>query len=109
MVSFSKHCPVTSASLSAVDPGSAITPEKILESMRSAADSLGPEPIAEAMRRRGFDPERGGVLLIPPQDGLDMDRLPRYVKASGLVSQPMLICTSFADLTAITDWYNMQP
>lgn len=98
---------LTTAILPAVEHGASISSDDIVKAILGALDRLGHEPIAEEMIRRGFDPARGCVLLIPPQDEIDMDRLPRYVKASPLVSQPLLIDMSSLNLTAPHDWYNI--
>ena len=98
---------LTTAALSAVEHGTSVTSDDIVKAIRGALDRLCHEPIAEAMIRRGFDPARGGVLLIPPQYDVDMDRLPSYVKASPLVIQPLLIDVSSLDLTVPHEWYSI--
>lgn len=98
---------LTAAILPGVEHAASITSDDLVVAILCAMHGLGPEPIAEEMTRRGFDPARGGVLLIPPQDDIDIECMPSYVKVSPLVTQPLLIDMSSLDLTVPHDWYNI--
>jgi len=63
--------------------------------MKEAIEALGPDPLAEYMRSKGFDPDEGCNLLIPaPQyNQLDWGPFgpPMYVRAHKAIAEPLMI------------------
>lgn len=98
---------LTTLILPGVEHSASITSDDLVVAILCAMHWLGPEPIAEEMKIRGFDPARGCVLLIPPQDDIDKECMPSYVKVSPLVTQPLLIDMSSLDLTIPHEWHNI--
>lgn len=55
-------------------------------------DKIPPDPLASWMRQQGFDPNRGGILVLPPEMATHLGPfLPRYVKLSKLTDVPVLV------------------
>jgi len=70
-----------------------LTVEMLFASMKAVEELLKqPDPLATWMREEGFDPDRGGILVIPESMRNDLFPLfpPKYVRFSGAVLQPVL-------------------
>lgn len=66
-----------------------LTVEHLLE----AIQQVPPDPLAELMRRHGYDPEKGWRLLWPASLKVDWGPLgpPGYARLTGMVDEPTVI------------------
>ena len=77
--------------------GEAMTTHEIsLQHLMDLNAHLGGDPLATLMRERGFDPDEGGVLIIPAQlEAWSREALgrfaPNYIRFSPLVDEPLLV------------------
>lgn len=59
-----------------------------------AIANIPEEPFAKYMKVKGYNPDDGWVLVIPPAlaEAFDGSRLPSYVMVSHHVGYPMFLC-----------------
>ena len=71
-----------------------------LKEVAAKIAALGEEPIRAYMKREGFDPERGGLLVMP--DGMRGQfgpyGAPAYVKFSKIVASPVMLIDPMYEL-----------
>lgn len=68
---------------------STLTLDKLLASWDAVKEAVGPDPLAEYMTERGFNPEEGGRMLFPASALLDWGPYgpPWYVRVTYLVEK----------------------
>ena len=65
-----------------------LTVEDLLETIRS----LPPDPLAAFMRERGFDPDKGCIMLLPTWLAYHLGPfIPRYVRTRGDINDVFLL------------------
>ena len=63
-----------------------------LAAIEALLDSIPPDPLATWMRQQGFDPNKGGVLVLPPEMAVHLGPFtPHYIKLSKLTDVPVLV------------------
>ena len=81
-----------STSTASTAPPTALTLEKV----KAALDAVGPEPIGEWMREKGFPPE-SSLLFLPLVMRDQLPFWPSYVRFTAYVHAPMLARDAKAD------------
>jgi hypothetical protein len=59
----------------------------VARDLQALAQFLGADPLAEYMKMKGFDPEKGGRLLVPYETNWGPYELPAYVYRSHLLPE----------------------
>jgi len=67
-----------------------VTVESLLAA-KKMMDEKFPDPIAQCMREKGFDPNNGGILFLHESMRREMPFIPSYVRFSSLIDAPLLI------------------
>lgn len=72
--------------------------DALLDHMRKVIDSVPSEPLSEYMRNQGCDPADGWELILPTTMWAPYE-LPKYVKRSSLIEEPVFVNPRAAGLT----------
>ena len=72
-----------------------LTIEKVKEAV-AKLKALGPEPIGEYMRKQGFPPEKGGLMILPEQMRDQVGMFPPSYVAFVPWTKDAILCWSLA-------------
>lgn len=63
-----------------------------INEMARVMGSIPPDPLASWMRKQGFDPSKGAILILPKSLAFELGAFPpHYVRVNELVAAPMMI------------------
>lgn len=78
---------------------------EVLKDAMKRIGALTADPILVYMKREGFDPEAGGLMILPEslRDHFGPWGAPRYVKFSKIIDEPLMLIDPLYQIVRLTD------